>query len=250
MVIVFGVITFPFLVDFLYGKGVLAFYPNAFSADTWFSFVASYFPSTIIGILTIYQAHIIQEKDKQYQELLDKYRFVPYRHANFYRHNKEKCCIGPCGYEELCNMRDKTNSKIKLAEWEKGYVFQCYLKDSRGIKIDNIDFRCIEWKIKDNMFVQNSVQNTVIDFRNEFNGEYCITGFCYFEETKKFYQEMAQCMNNSIRKNSDYNFSEITLKLHMTYDEKKEKNLDMHFMMQSQTDTCKLCSIKEYYVGY
>lgn len=248
--IVLGVFFFPFLLDFAYGHRLLSWFPNSFPADTWFSFIASYFPATIIGMLTIYQANMIHEKDMQYQELLDRYRFVSYKHAGVYRYNEKTECIADWNYNRILSMYQECNRQNVPENWEKGYVFECYIKDSKGIGINDINFRSIEWDIAGNVFVQLDNENAVIRFRDEFGGMYHITMFCYFDAADMLYQKVVQCMTNAIRNNPDYNFSYVTLKLSMTYDEEKEKNLDMRFIMQAQMDVYRLYSIDEcYYVG-
>ena len=100
---------FPFVLDSLYGKGRLkAIYPNAFPAEVWFSFIGSYFPAAIIGIITLYQAYIIQRQDKQYKNLLARHRFIPEEHAHVYRANLKEKKLGNYTVPEIekLNMRN------------------------------------------------------------------------------------------------------------------------------------------------
>ena len=101
--VIFGffVLSFPFILDYMYGAGFFVGWKNSFPGDTWFSFIGSYFPATIIGILSLYQASIIQEQEARYRKLLNLHLFMPDGHAHVYRYNNDSHAIGQYSVTEI-----------------------------------------------------------------------------------------------------------------------------------------------------
>lgn len=136
LVLIFLLI-FPILIDYLYGQGVLKyFYKNSFPANEWFAFLGSYIPATIIGILTIYQAYIIQRKDKEYQELLNRHRFILAKHASIYKYDKNN--------KDDNGRFSDFKTEIGINDFQKSYLLEASLHNSTSVEIDQIRVKDIK----------------------------------------------------------------------------------------------------------
>lgn len=239
-------IIFPFIIDCMYGKGMLRpLYNNAFPADVWFSFIGSYFPAAIIGIISLYQAHIIQGKDKEYEKLLARHRFVPGESAHVYRYNSDNQKTGDytvSGIEKLLR-RDK---KLELFdEWEKGYIIQCNIYDSSRTEFECVDLKKIDWEIKDQKFVQSDPKQMACIIDRISWEQYRMTIFCIFDEPDNANENIKQCMISTARDDPDYIDSRIAASLQIIDDAHKKYDLELRFAFQSQDEIHEMKSVAE-----
>lgn len=177
-------VSFPFILDFLYGKGKLkAIYPNSFSAEVWFSFIGSYFPAAIIGIITLYQAYIIQRQDKQYKSLLARHRFIPEEHAHVYRTNLREKKLGRYTESEIEKLLTQNDRSDLFMMWEEGYVIECSIYDSSGVGIEQSTLESICWEINGEEYIQNDSGQMVGIIGTTGRNQYRVTVFCMFNES-------------------------------------------------------------------
>lgn len=239
-------IAFPFIIDFMYGKGMLRrIYNNSFPADVWFSFIGSYFPAAIIGIITLYQAHIIQYKDQQYEQLLARHRFVPGAAAHVYRYNSDNKKTGEYTISEIEKLlrRDK---RFKLFdEWEKGYILECNICDSSRTEIDCVDLKRIEWEINDENFVQTKPEQMICVIDRNTWEQYRMTIFCIFDEPDNTNVHINQCMVSTVRGDPAYMDSRIVASLQIIDDAHKKYDLELRFAFQSQNEIHEMKSVTE-----
>lgn len=239
-------IAFPFIIDCMYGKGMLRpIYNNSFPAEVWFSFIGSYFPAAIIGIVTLYQTYIIRCKDKQYEELLARHRFVPGEHAHVYRHNADNRKTGEYTGSDIEKlfMRGK---KINLFdEWDKGYIIQCNIYDSSRMEIDCVELKWVDWEINDKKFVQDKPEQMLCVMDRNTWEQYRLTIFCIFDEPDNTNAWINQCMVSAVRGDSDYMESKIVTSLQIKDDAGKKYDLELRFAVQSQKEIHEMKSVTE-----
>lgn len=241
---------FPFILDRLYKDGMLGrIWDNAFSADVWFSFIGSYFPATIIGIITLYQAHIIQVQEKQYKKLMNRHRFIPAKHAKIYRYEEENNSIGDYSIQKIKQMLMRSGRKGLLKEWQSGFIIECNVYNSSGIEINRADLKMIEWEIAGVVYRQTDMEKaSSIVNRISYSQQQIIVFWC-FDKEDDVSDQVIQCMLYSSRRDIRYETSMITVVLHVVDDADESFDLQMRFRMQYQEDNYKMASIEEnYYV--
>lgn len=243
-------LAFPFLLDWLHGKGVFGGYPNSFSGETWFSFAGSYFPATIIGILTLYQARIIQEQERRYKELVDLHRFIPDDHAHVCRYDKDSQTIGGYDFNEVRRMLTQSGQKHMLEEWKKGYIIKCNIYNASNLEINRIVVKTIEWEINGRIYQQlhhDCIAGTV-DRISHSRQEIVI--FWLFNEFEKSGEEIIRCMCNESRSDFRYETSMLTINMQIIDDADETCNLKMQYRLRGLNETCRMSSIEErYYSG-
>lgn len=251
------VISFPFALDFLYGRGWLREpFHNSFSADTWFSFIGSYFPSAIIGVLTIYQAYIIQYKDRQYHKLLVRSQFVSTTHAQVFRYDKNSDKIGDWTFWQVKQMLVQCGKNDLLIGWKKGYIMQCNICVLQGMDIELSELKEIEWKINNKSYYQRDDTAMFCIMERTASNEYRAIMFWKFQDSDEAEEEIIRHMVCGIRDEQEYELSQITLLLLIRDDIDEEYHIKMQFTLQplqplqfQQEGFCKVCSVREkYYV--
>lgn len=241
---------FPFILDRLYKWGVLGrIWDNSFSADTWFSFIGSYFPATIVGIITFYQAHIIQVQEKQYKELMNRHRFIPAKHAKVYRYAAENNAIGDYSIKKIKQILIQSGRKGLLEKWQSGYIIECNIYNSSGIEINKADLKKIEWEIAGVVYRQTNMEKVSSIVNRISYSQQQIIVFWYFDEADAVSDQITQCMLYSKRRDIRYETSMVTMVLHIVDDADENFDLQMRFRMQCQEDNYKMESVEEnYYV--
>lgn len=243
------IIAFPFALDFLYGHGFFREpFHNSFPADVWFSFIGSYFPAAIIGVLTIYQAYIIQYKDKQYHKLLVRRQFVSTNHAQVFRYDESKEKIGAWTSEEIRKMTIQCGKEDLFIDWKKGYIIQCNICVLQGMDIDTAELKEIEWKINNKPYYQRDGTMMFCIMERMASNEYQATMFWKFQASDRTEEDIARCMACGIRHEPEYEISQITLLLQIKDDMDEEYSVRMQFVLQpQQMKSCQLSSTKEKY---
>ena len=241
-------ISFPFVLDYLYGKGMLAWFNNAFSADVWFSFIGSYFPATIIGILSLYQAYIIQYQEKRYKNLLNRHRFIPAGHANVYRYVKEGNKIGNYSFYDISQILGRCRRNGLLDGWEKGYIVECEVYSSTGIGIKKTDVIKIEWEINGEIYCQGSSSKAVSAVKRVSHSQQQIVIFWLFDDRHvNINRLIEQCMVNKSRRDIRFDTSIIVITLQINDDEDESCELKLRFVMNAQENRYQMSSVEEYY---
>lgn len=155
--VIIAVMAFPFILDTLYGKGLLKpVFENSFSADTWFSFIGSYFPAAILGCLTLYQAFIIQYQEKRYRRLLSRHQFAPSCRARIYRYDDSQNKIGDWAFYQVKQMLTQCQKDNLCHDWNKGYILECGIFDLQGVGIDTVKIKELIWEINGRFFRQKN----------------------------------------------------------------------------------------------
>lgn len=250
VVCVLGVLAVPFILDWVYGSGIVGkFYDNSFPADSWFSFIGSYFPATIIGILTLYQAYIIQKKERQYKKLLARYRYTPNNHANIYRYDKDNNVIGHFSLNEVRQILVRSNRKGLLKEWESGYIIECDMYDVSDIEMKQVNVKKVEWEINEHEYEQQDSEKLACVVNRISHSRKQIVIFWLFDGTEKADKEIAKCMTNKFRCNVQYETSVITISVQIVDEVEETCDLKMRYCLQSLDDNYRMSSIEENYCG-
>jgi len=236
------IIAVPFLIDALYGCGVLGkIYTNSFKAEVWFSFLGSYLPGTVIGVLTIYQQHVIREKDRQYQELLERYLYVPNQGAKVYRYSKNTHMIGRWSRAEIISVTGSNEQDI-FKEWMKGYILESSFHNVGNIGINDIRCSSVEWSIKDKTYIVKDKSKIKAFYESVGEARYKVWIYWMFDdEDDESADNVAACMNNYSRKDPDYYTSFLIVKVKITNVAKKSTDLFMKFKMRCPDNANSFC---------
>lgn len=245
----FMAICFPFVLDYCYRKGMLSWWNNKFSADTWFSFIGSYFPATIVGILSLYQAYIIQHQEKRYKKLLYRYCLIPAGHAKVYRYNEKKNLIGNYSLYDIEQMFKQYDKDSSLENWTLGYVIESEVYNSTGRQIIKSDVKRIEWEVNRQKYCQDISQRMISSVRRISHSHQQIVVYWLFNEDTDINDIIYQCMNNLPRHDIRYEITMITITLQITDFEDKNYDLNIQLMMKAQEDSYQMSSFDEYYVS-
>lgn len=246
------IIVFPIFIDGLFGSGLLGrIYKNhRFSADTWFSFLGSYLPSMLIGSLTIYQTFIIREKDRQYNELLNRYLFIPYQNTKVYQYSSKDEQIGGWKQSEFVqclNNGGNSDERSNLLKWWKnGYVIDCSLRNTGKIGIDTVKCTSIEWRINNHEpFLMNEQDRILTAIRSLGDARYTISVFWTFHDDDVI-TEIKRCMANCVLHVASYTNSFILLKMNIVNDEGETYTIHMKFKMHCIKEN-ELQSVEEHF---
>lgn len=251
--LIIAVIGFPFALDLLHGWGYLRFFKNSFPGDAWFSFIGSYFPAMLIGCITIYQAHIIREKDMQYQALLNQRRFLSAGRALADRYSKQKKQIGGYGITELENMWQASYGKVFRGNWHRVCLIRFSFYDAIAKAVSGIIFQKLIWTIAKKTYVISGKNVAVLEWHRELDGTYTIVLFCFYPQGKhqdngdEFETEMVQCMENKKNNQVDHITSHITVELLLKEGEKNAYLMNADFQMAAQENAFQLISRAEYF---
>ncbi len=243
-----AILAVPFLLDWLYGLGVFGIWNNAFSAESWFSFIGSYLPSTILGLLSIYQAHIIRQKDEEYRKLLNKHRFVPASHGCVCRYEEENGTIGRYDISEIRQMLSQGGRKELFKEWEQGYILECDIHNSSDIEINKIELEKILWETNGAVYIQKNRDRIANILKRRSYDQHQMVVFWIFDGTEAK-DRITRCMLSKTRSEYRFENSMLTVHLWIVDDENQVSALIMRYRLQAQNDQYKLLSIEEkYYV--
>lgn len=249
-ILILFVVAFPFIVDILYGMGILGLlFPNSFSAETWFSFIGSYFPAAILGCLSLYQASIIQEKEMQYRKLLQRHQFVPSAHACVSRYEKGQRRIGEWTHDQVKQMLARCRKNALFGDYHKGYILECGVQVPQGVVIDKFELKEIKWKINKQIFCQDDLKQIANIMKREKDDTYWFTIFWRFYDSDGASEEITRCMLWGTRQESYYEVSWIVLSLWIIDDLGEKYDVRMRFALQSERmEHYKMYSTEESYV--
>lgn len=239
------IVGFPFAVDFLYGNGFLRKIRHAFPADVWFSFIGSYFPAMIIGYITLYQAHIIREKDRQYQELLYQRRFLSAGRALIYRYSKEAGKIAEYRAQDLGILWRGDNATNPPKNWDDGYLIELRFFDLTEQMINCIQFEKLVWKINDKEYELTDANRTALEWHRETDRTYSITLFCVYPDDSEIGDEALRCMRHIRDQTLRYMSSSLTLDLIIEQGTGGKYQMKACFQMKAQENTHYLISRTE-----
>lgn len=246
--IVLVAIGFPFVLDFLYGNGMLTWYDNAFPGEVWFSFIGSYFPATIVGMLSLYQAYIIQRQEKQYKKLLGKHRFIPAGQAKVHRYKSQTSRIGIHSFYDINERFVRNLHKTPPDEWASGYILESEVYSLSGIGIKRADVKKVKWEIDDKVYVQDRSEMMVSTIKRVSYSQQQIIIYWIFDQCEDINDLVIRCMLNDSRHDSRYDLSAITVMVQIIDDEGIRCDLEMRFVMKAQEDDYHMSSIEEYYL--
>ncbi len=235
------IIAIPILIDLFLGSGFPGIiYPgHNFAAENWFSFLGSYFPSMLIGSLTIYQTYIIREKDRQYNELLLRYLYIPDQNAKVYQYSPEDNMIGEWKYGDFLDYLQKevTEQERETLEqlWKNGYIIDCYLHNTGTIGMAKVKCTSVKWSINSSATEEVQEDGRIMTVSQSMGGaKYKISVFWAFRDYDgKFAKAVGRCMENNPRRDSAYSISDICLEMIFTNDEKKTYTMFMKFKMKA-----------------
>lgn len=239
------IVIFPFVLDYLYGQGKLKnVYNNSFSASDWFSFLGSYFPATIFGILTLYQAYIIQFQDKRYRDLIKRNCIIPLNQASVYRYNEDKKIKN---YDAAGLRSDFFNDSNELiCNWEKGYILEFIIINTADLYIKNIEIKEITWLIDNTLYKQEDVDLIYRKYSIESLTTCRVTIYWKISGTEeKIEENITQCMLASIREDIRFDNSIITVFFNVENELNEKIELKMKLRMQCTDNQFIMRSVEE-----
>lgn len=243
--VLFAFIAFPFILDRLYGCGALRWIPNSFSGDIWFSFIGSYVPASIIGILTLYQAHIIHEQEREYKKLLNRHRFIPDSHVIVYRYDETQETNSFYNFDKVEQILVRSGREELEKKWKTGYLMECNLHNASDIEIGKAKVKEIEWEINGNRYVQQDSEKMAVIVDRISHSKQKIVIFWQFDEMEKAGEEIARCMFNEPRFDIRYEISDLMIRMQIVDDEEETCDLKMRCRLQSLNDNYKMASMEE-----
>ena len=235
------------IIDLFYGKGWLSFFPNSFSAETWFAFVGSYFPAMIIGCITLFQTYIIREKDKQYQKLLYQRRFSPSGQAKVYRYSESTEKFGQYNYAEIDKLWWRYHNDKLPDEWKSGYLLEFKFYASVGTGIELRSFLKFEWEIAEQKHCLSEKSRAAFEWRCDKSELYSVCFFCVYPESLSIRNEVQHCMLYHRTLDQKYMLSNIILILQAEDGNGERYQLDIRFPMVAQEDDYQMASRAEFF---
>lgn len=244
--VIIVIIAFPFVLDILYGRELLRpIFKNSFPADTWFSFIGSYFPAAIIGCLTLYQAYIIQYQEKRYRRLLSQHQFVPSSPAHIYRYDDNRNRMGDWEGYQVKQMLAKCGKDDLYIDWNKGYILECGVFAMQDVGIDAVEIKKVDWEINGRHFCQNDASQMTSAIERVSRDEYKLKLFWKFADEEATLIEITKCMVYGFRQSSHYDSSRVTLVLQLIDDFDDCYEVSIQFEMEAgKKDVYSLCSVK------
>ncbi len=232
------ILLFPFCVDQLYGNGYLKFYPNHFSAETWFSFIASYFSAAVMGGLTIYQAYLIDKKDRQLQQVLNRNRFSV-GEAVLNRFNVKTEKIGEDTIDRIRKELLLRNRKLGDC-WKEGHILVIPLNNHSQVGIQEIS--CDGMRI-------GSEQRAVAIKKGDITLTFKLSHDLYKlwlywipNDKQKDTLELERYYVNDARKDVRYDFLDIYVDINIMDQENEVYKMQIKLLLQSQQDIFKMQS--------
>lgn len=248
VLILIGAVSIPFFIDILYGQGKLAgfkfigLYDNSFPAEVWFSFIGSYFPATILGILTIYQAFIIQRQERRYKELQNRHRYNPESHADMYRFSNRSGQIGKYKYTDLNNM---FNLKHSLEDWKSGFIVKCMIYDSIKVGIAKVEPQRVECIINKKSYYQKNPEKMFCCFERFSHSKRQLVFYFTFDEIDEK-NEVDACMRAKIRRNEEYKMLQMNIVLKVEDALGEKSTIEVSFRYMAQDDDWRMLSVEEW----
>lgn len=243
--VAFLVLAFPMILDFWYGSGRLDQF--FISSELWVSFIGSYYPSTIIGILTLYQAYIIHYQERKRTELLQPYQFQPDGHANLCAYNETNDKIGDYSLKQMRQLFAIDNENKSLFEESMaGYVLECNIFTLLGVGIYSVELEKIEWRINNNTYIHNDVKSMASIVNRTGHNKQQIISYWELEKESSENDQIIQCLLFNIREDIRYATSKITLFFKVLDDIGKQYNLQMHFRLSAYENEYMMVSIEEH----
>lgn len=225
---------FPLALDWLYGAGALSWLPHSFGASEWFAFIGGYVPTSLFGIITLYQAYIIRMKDKEYERLTRRYRFRIKENCKVWQWCEKTGKLGDYLYPQYRQMyNDKKNIKTK-DEYEKYYLLQYKIEDTLERGIQRIEVGKMEWFIADQNHISTNADN-ILAYYKKNGADYQVEVFWRFDDGdsgEMSRKKVAQHMENSSRRNSDYERSKLRIYTAITDNEDEVQDLVLDFYLQ------------------
>lgn len=246
-VLVFILVAAPIVLDCLYGKGVLrGIWENSFPAEAWFSFIGSYFPATIIGILSLCQAYIIYRQDSQYKAVMRRHCFHLIKHANIYRCEDGDKRIGRYTFPEVKRMLERKGRASLTKVWEECMIVEFDLYSSTDIEISEVQAEELEWEIAGKLYRQDDQGQMMAAVTRTARSQQQISLLFRFDEFEKVRDPISKCFLNEYRRNIDYKTSEFTVVLKVIDEENDECELELEFQLESTKDNYQMESIEEH----
>ena len=253
-------IALPFLMDWLYGCGILHRIPHNFSTQDWISIIFSYIPSVILGILSIYLAYLAFEKDRELERIQNRNRFILPEEAVLYVFDDRKENGEEDLYKRITDeLREAQRGSDLLMDFckiHKIYLFKYFVKDMKNIQVNSIQITSFQWKIRDKLVVEvtdpERIKDRIYIPDNRFcGGVYEGEILFLIDDTPDVQKEVSACMNNGIRWNQKYKYSYIVLTVSIKDEEQEKFDLAFWFKMKSvDLKENMIRSVKEiYYVG-
>jgi len=246
LVCLFCVFRFPFILDQLYGKGRLEkYFDNSFSAEAWFSFIGSYFPATVMGVLTLYQASIIKEQERQYKKLLNCHRFIPDGHVFVYRFDRDNHANNHYNFNEIRQILTRSGREELQKEWENGYIIKSDIYIASDIKMEKAEVKKIEWEINGCRYEQHNSKRMAVIINRITHSKQQIIIYWKFNETQKAGEDIAKCMLNETRHDIRYETSNLHISMRIVDEGEETCDLKMRCCLQASTDNYQMASIEE-----
>ena len=208
-------ILFPFLFDMFYGQEWLRWYPNYFSAEAWFSFVGSYLPATLLGIVTLYQSHIISVKDQELRRMAGFPKCIP-KSAGVSWDPRGLNLVNERREGRLYEVLRQTGQSSLIRSLQYCIYITFDFTDINYNIIESFSLQQIEWRIGTTEYVARFDNQRCFFAQNEDFS--CHIGFFLdfrvleegHMEDDFFEVEFKRLLNNYYRRNPEYLTSRIT----------------------------------------
>lgn len=213
--IIFVVLLFPLVYDIIYSLGLFRWYPTRFTGDSWFSFFGSYLPAALLGSVTLYQSHIIYQKDQELRRISGFPKCIACGAHLFWKSGKG--CV-PKNFPENDLLDDvwRTDFPDLVRNPQYGMYLTFDFRDINDNCIREIWCESILWKISENTFCCRCVEPVRCILRQNGTGRWHVgtildvRGIKHKDtEDHTFEMELKSLLNNHYRKNPKYIASEI-----------------------------------------
>ena len=237
----------PFVIDYLYRSGVLSRYHNGFKADTWFGFIGSYFPSSILGLLALYQTHIISKTSEKYQALQNRHRYAIRKNINLYAYDTNRKMVALYDREEIFNKINGALRKKFLEHPEWGYIINLSIWDIQtmgieAIEIENLYLRAGKREIKVIPAILDKKWDDIVAGNQE-----CIITLFFYVCDNAGQKEIERYITNYYRGDKRYNLLKMEANFDVIIDSEAnvKGKIKIKANMQAGKNTYILTSVNE-----
>lgn len=180
-----------------------------FNRESWFAFLGSYLPTTVFGLLTLYNSIQIKIQQDQIEMLQARKRFRFTGTPTLNCFDADKDTIGGLMIDELVSKLEDSED-LPDVDLSNGYLLNFNINDvEKRLGIERIDVEDIEWK----MGPKNLAQKGII-YKNAWK-----TGplnsfsvFWIYEENRKQRRQRVRCMNSKSLNSEGYRKSTVSMK--------------------------------------
>lgn len=219
LLIILVVLFFPLAYDLIYRLGLFRWYPTCFSKDNWFSFSGSYFPAALLGSVTLYQSHIIYQKDLELRRISGFPKCIACGAYLFWKPGRE-CMPKEFPENDLYDDVWRTDFRDLVRDPQYGIYLAFDFRDINNNCIQEIWCERIRWNISENAFSCRYARSVRCILRQNGTGRWHVGTILDVREMKRentedytFEMELKSLLNNHYRKNPKY----ITSKIEGTY---------------------------------